>query len=131
MLVEVEAITLEQALALDPEGRIELIKMDIEGEEVPVLLEAEAALFDRVAQMTIEFHDFLDPASLPQIRTVIARLEKLGFFAVRMSWRSYGDMLFINERLEPLSLWQRVWLKYIHKYSQGLKRILKRWFQKR
>lgn len=130
-LAEVEAITLAQAFALEPQGRIELVKMDIEGEEVPVLLRADAALFDRVAQMTIEFHDFLDPASLPRIQEVISRLEKMGFFAVRMSWRSYGDMLFINEKLEPLTVWQRVWLKYIHKYSQGVKRILKRWLQKR
>ena len=73
--VEVETITLADALAMEPEGRIDLIKMDIEGEEIAVLLGADAALFDRVAQMTIEFHDFLDPASTPQIRSVIARMD--------------------------------------------------------
>ncbi len=124
--VEVEAVTLAQALSLAPEGRIELIKMDIEGEEVPVLLEADAALFERVAQMTVEFHDFLDPASLPQIRKTIARIQCLGFFAVRMSWHSYGDMLFINEKLEPLTFWQRFHLRIIYKYTQGARRIVQR-----
>lgn len=127
--VEVEAVTLSQALALAPEGRIELIKMDIEGEEVPVLLEADAALLKRVAQMTVEFHDFIDPASLPQIRAAISRLQGLGFFAVRMSWSSYGDMLFINEKLEPLTAWQKFHLGVIHKYTQGIKRILQRFIR--
>ncbi len=125
----VEAITLEDALSLCPAGRIELIKMDIEGEEVPVLLSADLNLFSRVAQMTIEFHDFLDPDSLPQIRNAVQRLQSCGFFAVRMSWRSYGDMLFINETLEPLSIWQKFWLSFVHKYASGIMRIIKRSFR--
>lgn len=106
--VEVEAITLAEALALEPEGRIDLIKMDIEGEEVPILLQADAALFSRVAQITVEFHDFLDASSLPSILLVIERLKSQGFTAFRMSWRSHGDMLFINENLDPLTPWQRL-----------------------
>lgn len=124
--VEVEAITLAEALALEPEGRIDLIKMDIEGEEVPILLQADAALFSRVAQITVEFHDFLDASSLPSILRVIERLKSLGFTAFRMSWRSHGDMLFINEKLDPLSPWQRFRLGVIHKYLAGAKRIWKR-----
>ncbi len=128
--VEVEAVTLADALALAPEGRIDLIKMDIEGEEVPILLKADAALFTRVAQMTIEFHDFLDPKSLPSIFQVIARLRELGFTAYRMSWRSYGDMVFINEKLEPMTAWQRFNLGVVHKYAEGMKRIFGRIFRR-
>jgi len=128
--VEVEAVTLADALALEPGGRIELIKMDIEGEEVPVLREAPAELFDRVAQMTVEFHDFLDPASVPAIRQVIAKMRGVGFHAVRFSRNTYGDLLFVNQRLEPLSLWQRGSLRLRHKYARGLGRIIRRALKK-
>jgi FkbM family methyltransferase len=123
---EVEAITLAEALALEPAGRIELIKMDIEGEEIAVLRDAPEELFDRVAQMTVEFHDFIDPASVPAIREVIARMHRLGFHIIKFSWRSYGDVLFLNKKLEPLSLWQRCSLRLIHKYGRGALRVLRR-----
>ena len=123
---EVQTITLADALALEPKARIELIKMDIEGEEVPVLRDAAPALFERVAQMTVEFHDFLDPASLPAIRAVIDKMERLGFLAIRFSWHSYGDLLFVSRRLIPLSIWDRASLRIVHKYGQGIGRIVRR-----
>lgn len=123
---EVEAITLADALEMDTASRIDLIKMDIEGEELAVLQNAPAELFERIAQMTVEFHDFLDPESVPAIQRVIARMEGLGFVAFRISWRSYGDMLFVNRRLEPLSAWQTFYLGVWHKYSQGIWRMLSR-----
>lgn len=124
--VQVEAVTLETALALEPEGRIDLLKMDIEGEEVDVLLSAPAAVFSRVVQMTVEFHDFLDPSSVPAIREVIQRMRGFGFYAVRFSFRSYGDVLFVNRRLAPLSAWQRLWLPLRFKYLRGLGRAASR-----
>lgn len=124
--VHVEAVTLEAALALEPGGRIDLLKMDIEGEEVEVLLHAPAAVFARVVQMTVEFHDFLDPSSLPGIRQVIERMRGLGFHAVRFSFRSYGDVLFVNRRLAPLGAWQRLWLTVRFKYLRGLARAASR-----
>lgn len=125
-VVEVEAITLASALAEEPAGRIDLLKMDIEGEEVPVLLEAPAALFTRVVQMTVEFHDFLDPSSVPGIRRAIRRMRRLGFHAICFSWRSYGDLLFVNTQLAPLSLVQQIWLRLRYKYASGIARVIRR-----
>lgn len=124
--VDVDAVTLEDALNLEPNGTIDLVKMDIEGEEVPILLAAPAVLFDRIAQMTVEFHDFLDPRSVPAIRAVILRLRKLGFYAICFSFRSLGDVLFLNKKLIPLTIWQRVWLVVRYKYLRGLMRLIKR-----
>ena len=124
--VQVEAVTLAEAFALEPDGRIDLLKMDIEGEEVDVLLGAPAAALARVAQMTVEFHDFLDPSSVPRIRAVIQRMRGLGFHVVCFSFRSYGDVLFVNSRLVPLSLWQRLWLSVRFKYLRGLSRAASR-----
>jgi len=114
--VDVDAITLADAVALAPAERIELVKMDIEGEEVPVLWDAspEIPCEDR-SQLTVEFHDFLDAASKPGIRAVIDKLRGLGFFTIRFSWHTYGDVLFVNRRWEPLSLRQRADLTVVHK----------------
>ena len=124
--VEVEAITLADTVALMPAERIELIKMDIEGEEVAVLRDAPPEILQKVAQLTVEFHDFLDRASTPAIIAVIKRMKSLGFLAIRFSWHSYGDLLFINQRHERLSLGQRVALTVIHKYGRGFGRIARR-----
>ncbi len=124
--VDVEAVTLADALALVPEGRIDLIKMDIEGEELPVLLSAPAGLFERVAQMTVEFHDFLDPASLPRVLEVISRMRLIGYHAFCFSWRSHGDLLFLHRRLVPMNPLQRWWLLVRYKYLRGLGRMLRR-----
>jgi FkbM family methyltransferase len=124
--LEVEAITFEDALEMEPRARVDLVKIDIEGEEVPVLLGAAPKVLQRVAQMTVEFHDFLEPKSLPAIRSIIERLECLGFVSVRFSWHSYGDVLFVNQRLVPLSAWERASLKVLHKYWRGCSRIVGR-----
>lgn len=124
--VEVDSITLEQALELVPDGRIDLIKMDIEGEELAVLSDAPAELFDRVAQMTIEFHDFMDPDSLPRVKAVIERLQELGFYTFCFSWRSHGDLLFINRNIIPLSFVRRLWIFLRYKYLRGVMRIMRR-----
>src|SRR5262245_6361472 len=100
--IDVETVTLRDALDLAPSGRIDLIKMDIEGEEVPLLLDAPDCLFERVAQLSVEFHDFIDASCVPQIIAAIERMNSLGFHAVRFSWHSYGDVLFVNTRFCPL-----------------------------
>lgn len=125
---EVEAVTLADAFEREPSGVIDLVKMDIEGEEIAVLAQAEPEILARVAQISVEFHDFLDPSTRTAVRRVVARLETLGFFAVRMSWRTYGDMLFINRKLVPLSFADRLRLRYAHRYRAGLARIARRVF---
>jgi FkbM family methyltransferase len=127
--LEIETITLADAIDLAPVERIELIKIDIEGEELAVLREASPAVLERVAQLSVEFHDFLDPASMPGIGRIINKMRGLGFLMVKFSWHSYGDLLFVNQRLEPLSLWQRASLRVIHKYGRGFRRIAQRAWQ--
>lgn len=124
--IDVEAVTLEQALAAQPAGPIDLLKMDIEGEETAVLLQAPEQVLKRIAQLTVEFHDFLDRRSVPEIRSAIRRMEQLGFFAFCFSFRSYGDMLFINRAMVPLPWWQRSYLLARFKYLRGAARLLRR-----
>ncbi len=128
-LADVDAITLADALSLHPAGVIDLVKLDIEGEELPVLEGAADELLQRIAQLTVEFHDFLDPASRPAIRRVIARMERLGFLVLKMSWRSYGDVLLLNRNLINVPFLSRLYLSYAHRYGAGLARMAKRAFR--
>jgi len=124
--VQVSTLTLAEALAMEATARIDLVKMDIEGEEVPVLQSASNEALSRIGQLTVEFHDFLDASTIPAIRGVIARLKNLGFLAFKMSWHSYGDLLFVNQRQQPLSLLSQFHLRVPHKYGAGIGRILRR-----
>jgi FkbM family methyltransferase len=124
--IEVETVTFEEALTLAPAGRIDLVKMDIEGEEVAVLERAPEAALRRVAQMTVEFHDFLDATSRPAIEQVLKRLGRLNFEVVCFSLKTYGDVLCLNRDYVRLSPWQRMWLRFRFKYGRGVGRMLRR-----
>ena len=121
--VTVDAITLGDALALQTMTRIELIKVNIEGEKVPVLQTAPAEALRRAAQLSVEFEPY---HSEEVIRSVIQRMESLGFWTVKFSWRNYGDVLFVNLGLEPLSPVQRANIVLVHKYGRGILRVLSR-----
>ena len=77
--ISVPMTTLPDLLAQANPPRIDLLKVDIEGSEwdvLPTLTPREATL---VAQLSVEFHDFLDPAARPQTEACIAHLEDLGY----------------------------------------------------
>jgi len=97
--------------------------LDIEGEELAVLQSAPPELFARIAQMTVEFEDCHDKA---EIRSVIRKIRGLGFWVVTFAWRNYNDVLFVNQKLEPVSFFQRAIIVLVHKYGRGLLRILDR-----
>jgi len=119
----VEAITLDDAFAMQPSWRIELLKIDIEGEELPLLQSTSAEALQRVAQISVEFEDYHGEAA---VCSVIRRMKSLGFWTVKFSWRNYGDVLFVNKKLEPLSLAQRANVIFIHKYGRGISRMVHR-----
>jgi FkbM family methyltransferase len=121
--VNVETITLEDAIALQPAERVELIKIDIEGEELALLQTASAEALQRAAQITVEFEDYHGVAA---IRSAIRRMKSLGFWTVRFSWRNYGDVLFVNKMMEPLGIIQRANVILVHKYGRGILRMMNR-----
>ncbi len=71
--------TVANLLKLANPPHVDLMKVDIEGSEwdvLPTLTGREAALID---QITVEFHDFLDPAQRHRTESCIAHLESLGY----------------------------------------------------
>lgn len=106
-------------------AQLDLLKLDIEGAELAVFASTSDDWFaQRVAQITVEFHEFLDPTMLPDIQAVIARFRRNGFYVQQFS-RTYSDVLFINRRLFKLRPWHLLQMK-LAKYARGIGRILSR-----
>ncbi|HEV8686706.1 MAG TPA: FkbM family methyltransferase [Gaiellaceae bacterium] len=119
----VETVRLE--VLLHELESVDLVKLDIEGAEVPALLSLEPADLERIHQLTVEFHDFLDPALGEAVAAAKAKLRHAGFFELRLS-RDNSDLLYVNRRHKPLSVTARAWLVVRYRYLGGSGRILRR-----
>ena len=78
-------------------GKIDLVKMDIEGSELAVLLGLEDRYLVGISQISVEFHDFIRPETLPEIKAVHRRLRKAGFSRVNHSWPRRIDVLYYRQ----------------------------------
>ena len=116
--VEVETVTLGQFLATNRIATLDLMKVDIEGAELEVLEQAEPEVLCRASQIAVEFHAFLDPAALPRIERILARMSEIGFRWMDFT-RTYRDVLLVNEVRLPLSASDRLGM-VTRKYVAGV-----------
>jgi FkbM family methyltransferase len=114
--VEVEARTLESILNELALPQIDLLKIDIEGAEVPVLETLPPAILRRFGQMCVEFH--CEPAFRfglkDRVEKVILQLERQGFVCLDFTYlpgEVRCDVLFLNKALHRLSHLQCLWWK--------------------
>jgi FkbM family methyltransferase len=77
--IEVEAIRLDELVRRLGRPRIALVKMDIEGSEYDVIESLEDSTLGLIDQLSVEFHDFVDPALRPRTLRCIERLGEAGF----------------------------------------------------
>ena len=125
-VVEVETTTLPTFCDAHEVESIDLLKLDIEGEEVPILLSLDADfLRSRITQITVEFHDHKDAGAVPKIHEIGERLSALGFFWLPMTHFTFGDVLFVNRAKSGIRKRDELQLKY-HRYSRGALRYLER-----
>lgn len=92
-------------------GRIDLLKMDIEGAELEVLAGVDPALMREVGQMTVEFHgarEFGFGLSR-EVEEVIRRMEGMGFAWFDFSRPKRTDVLFLNRALYDPRPAERAW----------------------
>lgn len=123
--VEIEAISLPDFCSENGIEKIDLLKLDIEGAEIGVLNHlTDDWIRTTVAQLTVEFHEFLDPEVVPEIEKIIQRLKQLGFHYLPFSL-TYGDVLFVNRKYIRLSTVDKLHLFAI-KYARGGLRLLAR-----
>jgi FkbM family methyltransferase len=121
----VAGTTLAELLDRYEVARAALVKLDVEGAELDVLETAAPGTLARIEQLTVEFHDFLDPETRPRVLAVDRRLRGLGFHRVRVS-RDRSDMLYVNTSLHPLGRLERLWLLVRYRYVWGAARVLRK-----
>ncbi len=124
--IAVDSVTLDGFRRLAGVARFDLVKLDIEGAEFALFDAAGDEILRDIGQITVEFHDFLDPTLTPAVRAIVARLERLGFTAIRFTRHAHGDMLFVNRRFIDLSTIERLWFGHGVRTLRGLGRLLER-----
>ena len=117
--VRVPARTLEEVLADRGIGRVDLLKVDIEGAEVGVMLNTPDEVLRRIDQITMEFHDFCGLVTPAQLDSVLRRLEDLGFDGLRfgsdnMNW------LFVRRGARGIGPFRRHYLKHVVRNARSL-----------
>lgn len=76
---QIETITLETLCKENDIDFIDILKIDVEGAEYAILENISDSILSKIGQITVEFHDFIDPALKPRTEKIIQRMESLGF----------------------------------------------------
>ena len=101
----VRLATLESFLTAQGLETIDLLKLDIEGEEIAVLDSLSDERLRQIGQISVELHDFIPGLGLSgDVARLKRRLRRAGFLALVMSqWDgNHADTLFLNRRRIPL-----------------------------
>lgn len=120
---EVAALTFSSLLVQEDLHQVDLVKVDIEGAEVPLFLSTPADVLRRVAQFNVEFHDFTGAVSADQMRQVIQRLTALGFRAIKFS-RINHNWLFFQLDQSGVHMIEALATKYVVRNVRGALRQL-------
>ncbi|MEQ8195456.1 MAG: FkbM family methyltransferase [Rhodospirillales bacterium] len=123
--VETTGIRLGTFLTQNDIKAVDLLKIDIEGEEFSLFNTTDDETLKSISQITIEFHNFLNPEKTPAVERIIARLEHLGFAAFVMTKNFHGDVLFINREKIPVSACEIIYFRSVVKSIRGIRRILR------
>lgn len=122
----VEGVTFSEFLKRAKVDKVDLAKIDIEGAEIPMFAAASDSDLLRVAQYTIEFHDFIYPELAATVEDIKRRFRGLGFWSINMSLDNQ-DVLFLNPLRLHLNQSDQLYLRSIVKYGRGVRRSLQRW----
>lgn len=122
--LQVEATTLSCFFEELGARECDLMKLDVEGAELPALEQAAPEVLLRARQITVEFHDWKRPENSARVRKVKRRLRRLGFYCIRFSGNN-GDVLFVRrDLLHPL---QYLYLAFLVRNLRGAARLIRRW----
>jgi FkbM family methyltransferase len=101
--ITVRIVTLEDVFSLFRLEKIDLLKVDIEGEEWDVLEKFSKRDFERIYQISVEFHDFLDPSLRERSERCVKLLREYGYTFVHkgtkyMYGTPYYSCLFYDRK---------------------------------
>jgi FkbM family methyltransferase len=98
--VEVPGIEFSKVIR-ELSGRVDLVKLDVEGAEIGVLQSASASDLASCGQLTVEFHDKRPPFTRSDVDRVCRRLHSEGYGIVNANWPYVNDVLFVNLNSMP------------------------------
>lgn len=76
---EIKSISLDNIIKENQIDYIDILKIDIEGSEYDLLENISSDILDKVKQITVEFHDFIDPNLKSKTKNILSRIESFGF----------------------------------------------------
>lgn len=76
---QVQTYSLDDIVKNITKPKIDLIKMDVEGAEWDCLMNTSTETLNRIEQISVEFHDFLNPELAYKSQEVVDRLLNFGF----------------------------------------------------
>ena len=133
--IEVHGVSLEDFMREQGLERIDLLKIDVEGAEIDLLLQAEERVLARVSQITVEFHahtlELLSnrEEETEKVGEVIARMQRLGFSVLNRSSPFYIDVLFVNRAALGVTAFGAALIQlrhqWWHRVREGIARRLK------
>jgi len=124
--VEVPGTTLKNFIEHIGAELVDLAKVDIEGAEIAMFGATDDDTLKSIKQISIEFHDFMDPRLNDPVQHILARMDNLGFQTFIFTRRFHGDVLFINPDHIKLPALKSFSFRYLTKYFRGIKRIAAR-----
>jgi FkbM family methyltransferase len=124
--IMVESIDLTTFINKHVVGPISLIKMDIEGAEVEVLDSLTDDFLISIPSLTVEFHDFCKLTPSDVVERIATRLERLGFYYLRMSGIGHQDTLFVNRQCTTFGRSDDLVTRYFARNIRGLQRVVRR-----
>jgi len=101
--IKIRVVTLKDIFSLYHLEKIDLLKVDIEGAEWDVLENFSKLDFERISQISVEFHDFLDPSLRLRTDRSVRILKELGYSFIYagtgyMYGTPYSNCLFYDKR---------------------------------
>lgn len=128
--IQVEGITLGGLMTRLDLDRVGLLKVDIEGAELAMFDTADDETLLRMDQITVEFHDFMDPDQTADAERIIARMRRLGFWSIKFTRRFHGDVLFLNPERTGISRFEYLYARYVMRFTRGIRRMIVERFKK-
>lgn len=99
---KIERINIDSILEMYNIEKIDILKIDIEGAEYDILENITNKTLERIDQITVEFHDFIDPSLKDRTAAIVDNMKSLGYSVIsnRLDYKygsDYYDTLFYKK----------------------------------
>jgi len=116
--IEVPMLTLPTLMRRFGIGEIDLLKVDIEGQELGLFDSMSDGDLKAITQMSVEFHAFCGLLPQAEVDRIKARLSALNFLVIDFSREDY-DVLCVNLDRCPVSAAEAWYLKTVLRNVRG------------